>query len=200
MWDRILTAVSPEQTIWWVRHGPTHARSMVGWSDLPADLSDTEALVRLEASLPRDVPVVSSDLCRAVMTADAIVGPRPRLAAEPDLREMHFGAWELRSHRDIELEDPDRIRAFWERPGEVRPPGGESWNDLSARVSRSVAGLLSVHGSVIAVAHFGVILSELQRVLGWTGEAAFAQRIEPLSLTRITYAPAPRAGPINHRS
>ncbi|MCX8953857.1 histidine phosphatase family protein, partial [Ruegeria sp. NA] len=30
-----------------VRHGPTHAKTMVGWSDLPADLSDTAALRRL---------------------------------------------------------------------------------------------------------------------------------------------------------
>ena len=24
---------------WLVRHGPTHAKTMVGWTDLPADLS-----------------------------------------------------------------------------------------------------------------------------------------------------------------
>lgn len=27
--------------IFWIRHGPTHANGMVGWSDLPADLSDS---------------------------------------------------------------------------------------------------------------------------------------------------------------
>jgi alpha-ribazole phosphatase len=32
---------------WLVRHGPTHAKAMVGWSDLPADLSDTAALSRV---------------------------------------------------------------------------------------------------------------------------------------------------------
>ena len=35
-----------------VRHGPTHAKTMVGWSDLPADLSDTAALARLSDHLP----------------------------------------------------------------------------------------------------------------------------------------------------
>ncbi|HHL22744.1 MAG TPA: histidine phosphatase family protein, partial [Aliiroseovarius sp.] len=25
---------------WWLRHGPTHAKGLVGWSDVPADLSD----------------------------------------------------------------------------------------------------------------------------------------------------------------
>ena len=33
--------------IFLIRHGPTHAKGMVGWSDLAADLSDTQALARL---------------------------------------------------------------------------------------------------------------------------------------------------------
>ena len=67
----------------WVRHGPTHAKTMVGWSDLPADLSDHVALARLSDALPRDAVVVSSDLIRAVATADAIQGGRPRLPHDP---------------------------------------------------------------------------------------------------------------------
>ncbi|MEN8741466.1 MAG: histidine phosphatase family protein, partial [Phaeobacter gallaeciensis] len=59
-----------------VRHGPTHAKSMVGWSDLPADLSDSAALHRLSAALPEDALVVSSDLSRAADTASAIQGDR----------------------------------------------------------------------------------------------------------------------------
>jgi broad specificity phosphatase PhoE len=39
--------------IWLVRHGPTHAKGMVGWTDLPADLSDGAALARLNAHLPQ---------------------------------------------------------------------------------------------------------------------------------------------------
>jgi len=61
-----------------VRHGPTHAKTMVGHADVPADLSDTAALSRLSNYLP-EVPVVSSDLIRASATADAICGARPRL-------------------------------------------------------------------------------------------------------------------------
>ncbi len=174
-------------TIWWVRHGPTHAKGMVGWTDLPADLSDRAALARLDAALPGDVHVLSSDLVRTRATADAIAGARPRLAPREALRELHFGQWEMRGHAEIEAEDPERIRAFWEHPGEVRPPGGESWHELTSRVSGAVDRLLAEHGRLIVVAHFGVILSELQRILGWEGEQAFAQRIDPLSLTRIDY-------------
>lgn len=192
--------MSAAQTIWWVRHGPTHAKTMVGWSDVAADLSDTAALARLRAALPPEVPVLSSDLSRTRATADALQGGRSRLAHDPDLREMHFGAWELKAHAEIEAENPERIRAFWETPGEVRPPGGESWNDLGTRVSRSVDALRLRHPRLIVVAHFGVILSELQRVLGWSADETFAQRIDPLSVTRIDYAPVPGAAPlINHR-
>jgi len=31
-------------TLWLVRHGPTHAKAMIGWTDLPADLSDAGAI------------------------------------------------------------------------------------------------------------------------------------------------------------
>ena len=171
---------------------------MVGWTDLPADLSDSAALSRLDAALPPDLPLLSSDLLRTRATADAIAGGRARLQPERDLREMHFGEWEMRAHAEIEAESPELIRAFWERPGEVRPPGGESWHELGQRVSGRVGGLLDAHGNLIVVAHFGVILSELQRVLGWVGDQAFAQRIDPLSLTRIDYD-AGQAPLINHR-
>ena len=35
---------------WWVRHGPTHEKAFTGWRDVPADLSDSAALARLDLS------------------------------------------------------------------------------------------------------------------------------------------------------
>ena len=76
----------PLTTDWyWVRHGPTHAKTLIGWTDLPADLSDQDQIARLDAWLPRDAALVSSDLRRAVATADAIGGGRMRLPHEPGL-------------------------------------------------------------------------------------------------------------------
>ncbi|MCB1310633.1 MAG: histidine phosphatase family protein [Sedimentitalea sp.] len=183
-----------------VRHGPTHAKGMVGWSDLPADLSDQAALDRLSAALPDSALLVSSDLARAVQTADALAGRRTRLPHDRALREMHFGAWELRRHAEIEAEDPDRIRAFWEHPGETRPPGGESWHELSARVDAAIDALIAAHpgADLVIVAHFGVILTQVQRALRLAPDQAFAQRIAPLSLTcLIRTAAGWEAGPIN---
>lgn len=165
-----------------MRHGPTGAKGMCGWTDLAADLSDLTALGRLDRVLP-EVPVVSSDLRRAVSTADAIAGDRPRLPHEPDLREMHFGAWEMRTHSEVETEDAALARALWDEPGDVAPPGGESWNALRTRVDGALDRLLAGTPELVAVCHFGPILAALQRARGIAASEAFAERIEPLSLT-----------------
>ena len=184
-----------------VRHGPTHAKTMVGWSDLPADLSDTAALARLSAHLPADGIVVSSDLSRAVTTADAIQGNRTRLPHQPDLREINFGAWELRSFREIEAETPELIRAYWEHPGDVRPPNGESWNEVCTRVSRAIDILMAAHlgQDMIIVAHFGAILTQVQRAEQLDAEQAFSHRLENLSVTELALGPSGwSTGRINH--
>lgn len=171
-----------------VRHGPTHAKSMVGWSDLPADLSDTAALARLSAHMPERALVVSSDLSRAADTANAIQGDRTRLPHREDLREINFGAWELRRFAEVEAEDPDHIRAYWETPGDVRPPNGESWNEVCARVDTAIDALISTHTGhdLVVVGHFGMILTQVQRALRLDAEEAFGHRIDNLSVTEIT--------------
>ncbi|WP_299418844.1 histidine phosphatase family protein [uncultured Shimia sp.] len=170
-----------------VRHGPTHAKTMVGWSDLPADLSNTAQVARLADHLPSDGIVISSDLQRCVATADAIQRDRHRLPHDPTLREIHFGDWELKSFAEIEANDPDRIRAYWETPGDVRPPNGESWNEVTTRVDSAIDRLITAHqgAKLIVVVHFGVILTQIQRAEQLTADEAFAHRIDNLSVTSI---------------
>ncbi|WP_209598608.1 histidine phosphatase family protein [Ruegeria sp. HKCCSP351] len=184
-----------------VRHGPTHAKTMVGWSDLPADLSDTAALKRLHDHLPPDALVISSDLSRAIDTASAIQGQRRRLPHHPDLREIHFGQWELREFAEIEAEDPELAFAYWDNPGDVRPPQGESWNEVRDRVDSAINALVSAHTgrNLVIVAHFGVILTQVQRALGLDGQQTFAHRIDNLSVTDIAVnGGAWTVGSINH--
>ena len=169
----------------WVRHGPTNAQAMVGWTDLPADLSDTAQIARLDAHLPQQAVLVSSDLSRAADTASAIAGQRQRLPHDPALREINFGAWEMQ--RFTEIEDQALARAYWETPGDTRPPEGESWNDISARVHRAVDRLTAAHPGrdIIVVAHFGVILTQVQRALGISAYETFSHKIDNLSVTEI---------------
>ena len=179
--------------LWLVRHGPTHAKAMVGWTDLPADLSDTAAIARLSDYLP-DAPVVSSDLSRAVATADAIQGERHRLPHDPDLREINFGDWEMSEFKDDPL-----MRAYWETPGDIAPPNGESWNTVKARVDRSIDRLIGEgHEDLIVVGHFGQILTQVQRALGISAYDTFGHRISNLSVTVIETAGGFTAREINH--
>ncbi|WP_170391915.1 histidine phosphatase family protein [Ruegeria arenilitoris] len=184
-----------------VRHGPTHAKTMVGWSDIPADLSDHAALARLHDHLPQDALVISSDLSRAADTATAIQGTRRRLPHHPDLREIHFGTWEMRAFAEIEAEDPELAFAYWDSPGDVRPPNGESWNAVRARVDAAIDGLIGMHtgADLVIVAHFGVILTQVQRALDMDAQRTFAHRIDNLSVTELAFDGRTwSAGRINH--
>lgn len=181
-------------TLYLLRHAPTHAKAMTGWTDLPADLSDTARLARLRAALA-GLPCVSSDLARAVSTADAVASGS-RLPPDPSLREIHFGAWEGLTHDQAEARDPALIRAFWDDPGTVAAPGGEAWNDLSARVG---AALDALRGPTLVVAHFGAILAAVGHLTGQAPLALFRHRIEPLSLTvLVPSARGWRISAINH--
>ncbi len=189
-------------SFWWLRHGPTHARGVIGWSDLPADLSDRAALEQLRDFLPARAVLVSSDLIRARATADAVAGPEHRrLPDAPALREFNFGQWEGLDFAAVAARDPELARRFWERPGAVAPPDGESWDQVRARVSDWVRRMRAETGQrhVIAVAHFGVILTQLQEALGVSAATVLGQPVDTLSLTRIDWDGAgPVAGLINH--
>ncbi len=187
--------------IYWVRHGPTHETGFVGHRDVPADLSDRAAIARLAGFLPDGAAVVSSDLSRAADTATALAGDRPRLPAEPGLREFDFGTWDGLRWDEVADRWPDLSRRYWEDPGDTAPPGGESWNAAAARIDAAVDALIAARpGPIVAVAHFGVILTQLRRALGVRAAEVLAHRIEPLSVTVIdTGGAAWRVERINHR-
>lgn len=176
-------------TTWhWVRHGPTHEKSFVGWRDVPADLSDTALIGRVRAHLPDEAVIVSSDLVRSTATADVLSArTHIRLPHEQDLREIDFGVWDGMRFDAVAARDPALSLAFWEQPGDIAAPDGESWNQTMARVSRVVDRLNEAHpqGHIIAVAHFGVILTQVQRALGVTAYEAMAHKIDNISVTTL---------------
>jgi alpha-ribazole phosphatase len=182
---------------WWVRHGPTHEKNFVGWRDVPADLSDHPRIARLSAHLPIGAHLVSSDLSRASATADALAKGRTRLPHDPALREFNFGDWDGKHFTEI---DPTLSRAYWENPGDIAPPNGESWNAAAARINATVDALTAqITGDIIIVAHAGVIVTQVQRALNLTPHQALAYKIDNLSVTQTVFgAGGWRTGLINH--
>lgn len=174
---------------WWVRHGPTHAKSFVGSTDLPADLSDTAALARLSGYLPADAIVVSSDLLRARATADAIQNNRHRLDHLPELKEIDFGDWEMKTFHQVSESHPDLARSFWSDPDMASPPNGESWKSMCNRVHAAVSKICEMHPGrdIVAVAHMGVIVSQLQMAANIGPRQAMSFSIDNLSVTRLEF-------------
>lgn len=186
---------------WWVRHGPTHEKAFTGWRDVPADLSDSAALARLDDYLPQTAVLLSSDLIRASATADVLSGGRRRLSDSPALREFDFGDWDGKHFADVAKTHPDLSRAYWETPGDVAPPGGESWNRAAQRVAQQVDSLMQNYNGrdIIIVAHIGVILTQVQLALGVTPQVAIGHKIDNLSVTSLCHDTAGwRAQVINH--
>lgn len=172
-----------------MRHGPTHEKRVIGWEDVPADLSDAGTIAALRRALPDQATVFSSDLQRAHRTARAIVPATTDLEISPSLREMNFGAWEGLTASEIEARDPDLSRRFWTGDASLRPPRGESWNDVSARVDRFQEHALTGPGPFIVVAHMGVIMTRIQQATGGTVHEAMGHTIPPFSLTCIEFSP-----------
>ncbi|PHQ85192.1 MAG: histidine phosphatase family protein [Thalassobium sp.] len=186
--------------VFWVRHGPTHETAFVGHRDVPADLSDTAQIARIDRDLPDAAIVVSSDLSRAVDTADAIQNTRHRLPHNPNLREFDFGDWDGLHHSDVTARDPDLVRRFWETPGDLAAPGGESWNMVAARVSAAIDAIITRNPrrDIIAVAHIGVIMTQIQRASGCTAYQAMSHQIANFSITEIQMWPIRGIARINH--
>ena len=186
---------------WWVRHGPTHEKAFVGWRDVPADLSDTALISRLHEYLPSDAVVISSDLQRSIKTADAFQGSRGRLPNDPRLREFNFGAWDGLKFDEVAARDPELSRAFWEQPGDLAPPDGESWDAVANRVNVAVDSLISdqISEHIIVVAHIGVIMTQIQKVVGGDAYKAMSYQIDNFSVTDIKFdAGSWHRGTINH--
>ena len=188
-------------TWWWVRHAPTHAKTFVGWRDVTADLSDAAQIARLHAFLPDDALLISSDLHRAIATADAIQHGRERLPHAAQLREFNFGDWDGLNFARVAARDAELSRAYWQAPGDTAPPNGESWNDVAARLEAFIGPMNARFAgrNIIAVAHIGVIMTQIQMAGGLSAAQAIAHKIDNYSVTRLHWhGDGWSIGAINH--
>jgi probable phosphoglycerate mutase len=139
--------------LWLVRHGETPAsreRTLAGWSDVPLTKrgeAQAAALRPVFADEPFD-GVWSSDLVRAVTTARLAWGEPSQ---DRRLRELSFGELEGADYMTVDPRVQEGLRRF---EGFVAP-GGESFDQLRARVMSFVDGLppgrhaLFTHGGVV---------------------------------------------------
>lgn len=119
-----------------VRHPktPLAADICYGSSDI---LVEPEALLaaaaRLGATLPRRVPIIASPLRRCADFADVLAPllEAPAVTHDQRLKEMDFGAWEMRSWNDIPRREID---AWVADLANHRPGGAESVLEAATRI------------------------------------------------------------------
>ncbi len=123
-----------------VRHGVTIWNQQIryqGHHDVPLGDEGRAQAERLAARLAGESidAVYTSDLARARETAEVATRRHGvRLTETPALREMCFGAWEGMRYDEIAVTARDHWEAWIRDPVGVRPPGGESLEQVRARI------------------------------------------------------------------
>lgn len=113
--------------------------------------------------------LVSSPLQRCAAFARELAAERRLpLHIEPELRELHFGAWEGRSAAELMTSDAEALGRFWADPYGFTPPGGEPLAEFQARVLAAMAGLQQRFAGqrLLIVGHAGVMRLLLARARG----------------------------------
>lgn len=166
-----------------IRHAPAlDGGRLAGRRDVPADLCDAGALAGLRAAVGA-AAVVASPARRCRETAAALWPDlSPRL--DPRLWEQDFGSWEGVAFADL----PDLGDLSSRALAAHRPPGGESFADLCARVAPALCDLRRDGGRIAVVAHAGVVRAALALATGAV-PGALAFQVAPLSLTRLLALP-----------
>jgi probable phosphoglycerate mutase len=155
-----------------VRHGETEwngAGRLQGRMDIALSAAGRSQIGELVPVLAAFAPpvVVTSSLRRTRESAGAL---GLRIARQdPRLDEAHLGGWEGEYSARLQRGDPEAYRAW--RCGELRPPGGESFGELTERVVAGVAEAVreaaaAGHGSVLLLTHGGPIRALLQHAVG----------------------------------
>ncbi|HEY4251437.1 MAG TPA: histidine phosphatase family protein [Roseomonas sp.] len=154
-------------------------------------LREEAALYRwLAQRLPQPARWFTSQLARTRATAAAIFAagyPEVPLEAEPAFAEQHLGEWQGLPHDRLPPLLSAPAHPFWPHAGLEKPPGGESFTEMQARVAPALerrAALLAGQ-DVVIVAHGGSIRAMLAHAMGLAPDQALTFSIKNLGLTRI---------------
>lgn len=113
--------------------------------------------------------IYSSPLTRCVRTADIInaafhLNPVPHQG----LTDIDYGAWTNLPLADVSVRWPHELECWMSHPDRCCVPGGESLQEVAARVVATVGSVLDAHpqGTVALVLHDSVIRVLLCHLLG----------------------------------
>ena len=138
-------------TVHLIRHEKTKAnmeRKYIGWTDEPI-LKKVEAEIDLQPGI-----VYGSDLRRCRETAQCYF-PNAEFIASPDLRELHFGDFEMCTYE--QLQHHETYRAWIDDPLENPIPNGEPFFQFKQRVLDGFHKIVNEKMEYTFIVHGGVI-------------------------------------------
>jgi probable phosphoglycerate mutase len=133
--------------------------------------------------------VVTSSLARARQTGAAVaeaIGVVPSVDADWD--EQDFGDWDGASIPDLVRDEADALTALRADPAYARP-GGESHDQLAARVVAAFERVVAAGGTTVVVCHRKPIMCVLAHVLGIPHDKVWRLAAAPGSLTALEVWP-----------
>lgn len=161
-----------------LRHAPplTDGR-LAGRTDVNADCADASAFAWMRQRIGPVGRVLASPAQRCLQTAHSL--GHPPHATDAGLWEQDYGTWEGMTYETL----PDLGPLSPADLARHRPEGGESFDDMAARVHPVLHGL---SGDTLIVAHAGTVRAALSLVVG---PAALSFTVSPLSLTELRRTP-----------
>jgi broad specificity phosphatase PhoE len=192
--------------VWCIRHGETAWNATGRWQGhAPVPLNDAGLLQScqlgryLARSGIRIAALYSSDLKRAMQTAEAIAGPLGLpIHPEPRLREVDLGDWQGLTREEAEAWDPDRYVAFRADWYNVPTPNGETRNALKARARAAFDDLTMRHRDQVIglVSHGGTLGMLIESLFGRIDRPTLAntsitiiERASPWRLVQVAWTP-----------
>ena len=125
--------------------------------------------------------VYSSDLKRALQTAQLAM-PDIDICQDKRLREISRGVLEGRTKEEMTEKEAQLYDTMRRDPSNNRPPGGENFQDINARVGDWLSSLPK-EGKIAAFTHGGVVHTSLHLLLGSSDAWSFA--VNNASITKM---------------
>lgn len=103
------------------------------------------------------------------------------------LNDLDYGAWQWRTHEDVEADDPVRFKLWRSAPHLVRFPEGESLQDLVARTANVLRETLARHPAetVVFVGHDSVNRALLLQLLDQPLSAYWRLTQDPCGVSEV---------------
>ena len=186
-----------ETSFWLIRHAlvsENERARLYGVQDvslcpdtLVAQVPQYTALAR---RLPRPAVWGCTPLSRTRKTAEAIFAagyPVQELQVFAGLIEQNLGDYQGLPHAELPARLAHPAHPFWPLAHDERPPGGESMDEVVARVGREMDRLAAQYAGqdVVAVAHGGSIRAAVAHAMGVGADRALHLSVHNVSLTRL---------------